>query len=70
MTTPYAPAAIRDRFLSALDSGDRALSTELAANLTGCSNPLPGMTCRELGLPAGSTYGTAARHVLLLYSRP
>jgi len=70
MTTPYASPAIRDRFLGALDAGDRALSTELAANLISCTNPLPGMACHQLGLPAGSTYGNAARRVLLLYSRP
>jgi hypothetical protein len=68
MTAPYASAAIRDQFLTALDAGDRALSAQLALNLTSCSNPLPGMTCEELGLPLGSTYGSAARHVLKLYS--
>lgn len=68
MTAPYASAAIRDQFLSALDAGDRTLSTQLALNMTSCTNPLPGMTCEELGLPLGSTYGCAARHVLLLYS--
>ena len=60
----YAPAAVRDRFLNALDEHDHALSTQLALNLTGCTNPLPGMTCNELGLPPGSTYGCAAKHVL------
>jgi hypothetical protein len=68
MNAPYATPAIRDRFLGALDADDRALSTELALNLTGCSNPLPGMTCDQLGLPKGSTYGAAATHVLRLYS--
>jgi len=28
------------------------------------------MTCDQLGLPVGSTYGSAARRVLLLYSAP
>jgi len=68
MTAPYASAAIRDRFLDALDADDRTLSTELAHRLTSCSNPLPGMTCSQLGLPKGSTYGMAARHVLQLYA--
>jgi hypothetical protein len=68
MTAPYASAAIRDRFLGALDADDRTLSTELAHGLTCCNNPLPGMTCDQLGLPKGSTYGMAARHVLQLYS--
>jgi hypothetical protein len=27
-------------------------------------NPLPGLTCQQLGLPIGSTYGLAARHIL------
>jgi hypothetical protein len=68
MSAQYAPAAIRDRFLGALDAQDRALSTELALNLTSCGNPLPGMTCDQLGLPIGSTYGSAAQRVLLMYS--
>ena len=68
MNTCYAPPAIRDEFLVALDLDDRALSTRLALNLTDCANPLPGMTCNQLDLPIGSTYGCAARRVLLLYS--
>ena len=70
MIAPYAPAKVRDQFLGALDANDRALSTRLARNLTDCSNPLPGMTCDQLGLPIGSTYGSAARRVLLLYAVP
>jgi hypothetical protein len=70
MTEPYASPAMRDRFLGALDADDRALSTELARNLTSCANPLPSVTCEQLGLPIGSTYGSAARRVLLLYSVP
>ncbi len=70
MTAPYASPAIRDQFLVALDANDRALSTRLARNLTGCVNPLPGMTCDQLGLPIGSTYGCAATRVLLLYAVP
>ena len=65
MTEGYASPAVRDRFLDALDAGDHALSTELARNLTHCGNPLPGMTCSQLGLPMGSTYGCAARSVLM-----
>ena len=60
----YAPGAVRDRFLEALAARDGEVSLRLAQNLTSCSNPLPGMVCEELGLPAGSTYGVAARHVL------
>ena len=60
----YAPPAARDQFLEALDASDLAGSARLALHLTGCMNPLPGMTCGELGLPPGSTYGSAARHVL------
>ena len=64
MTAPYAPAKIRDQFLLAIDSNQQALSIELAGNLTDCSNPLPGMTCAQLGIPFGSTYACAARQVL------
>ena len=68
MNTPeneYAVASERDRFLASLDHGDLPASARLAINLTGCGNPLPSSTCRELGLPVGSSYGSAARHVIL-----
>jgi len=64
----YASPAVRDAFLTALDANDGVLATQLALNLTGCMNPLPGMTCNALALPTGSTYGCAARRVLVLYS--
>ena len=70
MTAPYASPTVRDQFLGALDEDDLVLTTELALNLTNCINRLPGMTCDQLGLPIGSTYGSAARRVLLLYSKP
>lgn len=70
MRAPYASPAVRDAFLIALDADNQALSIELARGLTGCSNPLPGVTCNKLDLPIGSTYGCAARRVLLLYSVP
>ena len=70
MSASYASPAIRDEFLIALDVNDRALATRLALELTDCTNPLPGMTCNQLDLPIGSTYGCAARRVLLLYSAP
>jgi hypothetical protein len=70
MNATYASPRIRDRFLTALDADDRALCTELALSLAGCINPLPGMTCDQLGLPPGSTYGCAAQRVLVLYSVP
>jgi hypothetical protein len=70
MTAPYASPGIRDEFLTALDMNDRKLSVQLALNLTGCTNPLPSTTCELLGLPIGSTYGSAASRVLLLNSTP
>ena len=66
MIASYASPKLRDQFLNALDADDRALLAQLAVGLTGCMNALPGMTCDQLGLPSGSTYGSAARHVLLL----
>ena len=59
-----APADLRDRFLNAIDAGDRALCEELALDLRECMNPLPGMIRDQLRLPVGSTYGSAARHFL------
>ena len=70
MTACYASPTIRDQFLVALDADDRTLCMKLALNLTDCVNPLPGTTCDELGLLIGSTYASAARRVLLLYSVP
>jgi len=66
MTALYAPAAVRDRFLASLDTGDWNTSIDMATNLTACGNPLPGMTCDQLGLPIGSTYGGAAKRVLAM----
>ncbi len=68
--TSYASPKLRDQFLAALDAGDRALVAELARSLAGCINPLPGITCDQFGLPVGSTYGSAARCVLLRESAP
>jgi hypothetical protein len=65
----YAPGAVRDQFLNALDSADRVVPTELARTLQNCLNPLPGDACEQLQLPKGSTYGCAARSVLALQSR-
>jgi len=62
--TNYAPTDLRDRFLNSLDTEDRTLTLRLATDLSDCMNPLPGMTCNQLGLPLGSTYGSAARLVL------
>lgn len=60
----YAPADVRDRFLNALDANDRELCQRLAAELRSCMNPFPGIACGQLGLPIGSTYGSAARQIL------
>ena len=60
----YAPAAVRDAFLLALESDDRELATRLARSLTTCHNPFPGLACDQLALPHGSSYGTAAREIL------
>ena len=64
MDTVNAPSALRDQFLDSLDATDPALCQRLAADLQHCKNALPGMTCEQLGLPRGSTYGSAARLVL------
>lgn len=61
-----APPAARDAFLRALDGDDRVLAIRLARELVACCNALPGLTRDALGLPAGATYGAAARHILSL----
>ena len=55
-----ASPALRDRFLRALDADDYTLLRELAGELRGCIDMLPRRACMTLGLPRGSTYGTAA----------
>ncbi|MEO8485799.1 MAG: hypothetical protein ABI585_05610 [Betaproteobacteria bacterium] len=61
----YASPAVRDGFLSALDRRDAVTLSRLARNLTGCANPLPSTTCTQLRIPIGSTYGFAARRVIV-----
>ena len=70
MIAAYALPKVRDQFLAALDANDPALLAHLAVGLTACMNALPGMTCDQLGLPIGSTYGSAARQVLSLAAAP
>ena len=65
MSSGFAAPAMRDAFLAALDAGDTAATLRLAEYITGCTNPLPAVTCEALALPLGSTYANAARHVLL-----
>ena len=60
----YAHAHTRDGFLAALERGDAVALARFARNLTGCANPLPSSICTELGIPIGSTYGFAARHII------
>jgi hypothetical protein len=70
MRVTSAAPAIRDAFLVALDADDLVRATDVALHLTGCTDPLPGMTCSKLELPAGSTYACAARRVLQLKTIP
>jgi len=69
MTVTFASPGLRDEFLRALDDEDRAVAVRLARNLINCANPLPGMVCDQLGLPAGSTYASAAGLVLVQSQR-
>lgn len=64
----YANPIARDAFLRALDGDDHPLILRLAKDLIACGNALPGLTREALGLPAGATYGAAARHILSLNS--
>jgi hypothetical protein len=60
----FTPPGIRDRFLAALDEANDGSAHRFALHLTTSRNPLPGLTCQQLGLPMGSSYGAAARWVL------
>jgi hypothetical protein len=63
-----ASPALRDRFLNAIERSDAAAVQEIGLALLGCANSLPTMTCTELGLTPGSTYGDAAAAVTKLPS--
>jgi hypothetical protein len=62
----YTSPALRDRFIQSIDLGDWTRSGEFARDLLGSINPLPGLTCDQLALPRGSTYGAAAERVRAL----
>ncbi len=64
VTATYASPAYRDGFLSALDRRDGATLARLARDMTACGIPLPSTVCAHLGIPAGSTYGFAARRIV------
>ena len=66
MSGGFAAPAVRDAFILAIEAGDTMTTTRLALQITGCGNPLPGLTCQALGLPLGSTYGNAAQRVLVM----
>jgi hypothetical protein len=69
VSVTYAAPDLRDRFLRSLAAPiDNALVIRLARDLIDSANPLPRMTCEELGIPCDSTYGAAARHVLERYA--
>jgi hypothetical protein len=62
--TSFTPPDVRDQFLAALDESSTLNAATLALHLTSSRNPLPGMTCQQLGLPFGSSYAAAAKWVL------
>ena len=62
--TSFTPPDVRDRFLASLDESSMLHAATLAMHLTTSRNPLPGMTCQQLGLPVGSSYAAAAKLVL------
>jgi hypothetical protein len=66
MTALYSHAAVRDRFLASLDTGDRNASADMATILTACGNGLLGMTPNDCRRGIGSTYRAAAKRVLAL----
>jgi hypothetical protein len=56
---------VRDGFLAALDRRDGVALARLARNMTNCGNPLPSTICAQLDIPLGSTYGFAARRIVI-----
>jgi hypothetical protein len=61
----YASPALRDGFLLAFDRRDGVALTRLARNMTNCGNPLPSAICTQMDIPLGSTYGFAARRIVV-----
>lgn len=62
--TSFTPPGVRDQFLASLDEPNTLNAATMAKHLTTSRNPLPGMTCQQLGLPVGSSYAAAAKLVL------
>ena len=62
--TSFTPPHVRDQFLASLDESSTLNAATQALHLTTSRNPLPGMTCQQLGLPLGSSYAAAAKLVL------
>jgi hypothetical protein len=65
----FAPPALRDKFLIALDEKNYSALEEARSYLVKCDNFLPSGTCASLGLKPGSTYGDGAeavRHIIAL----
>jgi hypothetical protein len=59
-----ASPALRKRFLKAFEADDFAMLRTLCEELRGCTDMLPAHVCITLGLPRGSTYGTAAKTIV------
>ena len=58
-----ASAALRDRFLNALEERNDPVLRVAVRELLGCVNILPDATCIGLGLAQGSTFGDAAQAI-------
>ena len=59
-----APAHLRNAFIDVIEDDTRGdAACQLAEQLLECTDPLPVEYCEMLDLPAGSTFGQAARKV-------
>src|SRR6266540_3426576 len=68
----HAPHVLRDTLCEWIDQeweeateieGEQRTIEWLIGQLWNCTDILPGESCDELGIPQGSTYGQAARHI-------
>jgi hypothetical protein len=55
----HAPSALHEAFVQSVENGTP--SKALATKLSNCAEVAPRSVCRILDIPAGSTYGLAAR---------
>jgi hypothetical protein len=59
----HLPGHFRDAFTCAIEENEPDALWSAAGTVWSCTDVLPASCCTMLGIPLGSTYAQAARHV-------